>query len=210
MTPRRIAVITFALVIAGCSGQKTPSSTPANGVERVPRNVAPVLNCAKAAPVLDCTQALDELRAHASAIASDETRGMFLSGAGPSDDSLSRKLLAAGYVTCTGRDLLSGRCELTAKGRAQYWRTENFPAYHIWRVVVPLAEIVVDKVTGIRLVGNGQRVVDFNYHVKPLPFGKAVFGEDWASGTKTGQAAFVKLSNGWRIDRILRTTEFRP
>ena len=206
MTPRRIAVVGLALAIAGCSRRIT-SSTPANFVERAPRNVAVVVNCAQATPVLDCTPALDALRADASAIAPDETRGMFLSGAGPADDSLSRYLLAAGYVTCTGRDLFTGRCALTAKGRAQHWRSENFPAYHIWRVAVPLAKIVVDKVTGIGLVGNGQRVVDFDYHVKPLPFGKAVFGEDWASGAKTGQAAFVKFDNGWRIDRITTATE---
>jgi hypothetical protein len=207
MTPRRIAVVIFALAIAGCSWQKPPSSTPANFVERVPRSVAPVLNCAQATRVLDCMQALDALRADASAIAPDETRGMFLSGAGPADDNLSRYLLAAGYVTCTGCDLLTGRCVLTAKGRAQHWRTENFPAYHIWRAAVPLAKIVVDKITGVRLVGNGRRVVDFVYHVKPLPFGKAVFGEDWAIGAKTGQAAFVKFDKGWRIDRIATTNE---
>jgi hypothetical protein len=201
MTPRRIAVVILALAIAGCSRPKTPSST-ANGVERVPHNIARVINCAQAAPVLDCTEARDVLRADAAAIAPNETRGMFLSGAGPSDDSLSRYLLAAGYVTCSRRDLLSGRCVLTAKGRAQHWRSENFPAYHIWRVAVPLAKIVVDRVTGVRLVGNGQRVVDFDYHAKPLAFGKAVFGEDWASGAKTGQAAFVKFDNRWQLDRM--------
>jgi len=202
MTPRRIAVVILALAIAGCSGQETPSSTPANFVERVPRNVAVVLNCAQAAPVRACTEALDALCADALAIAPDETRGMFLSGADPADDSLSRYLLAAGYVTCTGRDLLSGRCVLTAKGRAQHWRGENFPAYHIWRVTVPLAKIVVDRVAGVRVVGSGQRVVDFDYHVKQLALGKAVFGEDWAIGAKTGQAVFVKFDNRWRIDRI--------
>jgi hypothetical protein len=103
-------VVILALAIAGCSRQKVPSSTLANFVERVPRNVTPTLNCTQAASVLDCTEALDALRADASAIAPDETRGMFLSGAGPADDSLSRCLLAAGYVTCTLRDLLSGAC----------------------------------------------------------------------------------------------------
>jgi hypothetical protein len=110
-------------------------------------------------------------------------------------------------------------CALTSSGKAQHWKTVSvdggcYEGCPVTKVTVPLADVVVEQVTGIQLLQN-QAAVHFNYHIEPNAFGHSLLGwighkhfcgrdypSTWGKGTQQNQAAFEQFDDGWRFSGV--------
>jgi hypothetical protein len=206
--PAAIVALIGALIYVKTSQPPPQATAPAPTIiERVVQ---------KATGALTRPDALALLQQHAAEMATEQTNGLFLSGANYEGDTVSAFLRAQNYIACSivhTYNYARTTCTLTAKGRAQHWQTQPIQQYT--RVTIPLANVHFTRVTGIlsNPIGfaTGTQTADVDFTEAPNELGTSMLA--WAGSRKfcgtdyrklwntphTGQAVFARYDDGYRI-----------
>jgi len=219
-----IVVLAGALTYA-LTRPTSPTST--NGI-MVAQSSAPA--SPKPMTELDRATALAALRANASTLDPEETTETLIlqKSTGSERDALSAYLISRGMVACTTTTpqyVKETACALTGSGNAQHWKTVAvdggcYKDCPVTKVTVPLADVVVEQVTGIQLLQN-QATAHFTYHIEPNALGHSLLGwighkhfcgtdypATWGKGTQQNEAAFEQFDDGWRFSGVSSAAAF--